>query len=227
MLTFGVGIAIMAVVFSAYASKSDQTRVTQSVDAINRLIDVADRAYANRVGYDQLNASNVLEPVTLSRLREAAKELPDAIPERSDGSTANPWNGVWEVGSDSTDGATADLLTVRMDQVPTAACIQLVGLLAPTLYDTQVNGELVGLEPARTAESLGRSQTRPGMLSARCAQDSNDLTFRYLKPVDYTFLRGQPLTSTLTSAESAAITPSYTRIEAAMVAREAAQVALP
>lgn len=230
LLVLGVGVVMMIAVWATFAQRNQDLKVSQSFDTIEQLGLLADSAYSTSPGY-WLNGPMGAEPVTLQKLQSVIDELPETIIDQGGGNYTNPWAGAWTVGAANSVAGTNDLLVMTMAGLPTQACITLVSRMAPRQYDTRVNGTLVGLTPARTTTANGRSAVRGGQLIPLCQQNQNTVIFRRMKPVDYTLLRDQPMNpntlTTGTGSETERYLPVFQRVEQAMAAREAAQVALP
>lgn len=230
LLALGVGVLVMAAAFAAYSGRRSDAEVNVLDADINALIYKANMAYLNNNEYMQGTAL-----ITGQRLVDAVGPLPNAfIPDA--GMTSgfrHFWGGQATISAASTDGgATRDLLTITLADVNADVCIDLVGRLAPRMYDTRVDGNLVGMRPERTALRQGRSDIRVEQVAPLC-DGNNQLVFRYLKPLDYTRFRSLPVTASFTpgetpgSDEEIAIADNFARIEAALAARETAQLALP
>ena len=234
LLALGIGVLVMAAAFAAYDTRRSDAEVNVLDADIDALVYKANMAYSNSNQYVQTTGSAA--PITAQRLNDAAGGLPNAfIPDASVTSGfSHFWGGEASIGADSSDGGvTRDLLTLTLADIEPEVCIDLVGRIAPRMYDTLVDGTLVGMGPARTAARQGRNAIRVDQVVPLCAGDQNDIVFRYLKPLDYSIFRSPPVSSSFTpgetndSDEAIAIVGNFNRIEAAMDDREAAQVALP
>lgn len=234
MLALGIGVLVMAAVYAAYDSRRDDAEVSVLVADLDNLVYKANMAYAGNGEYAETGGTTV--PLTTQRLNNATGGLPAAfIPDTNYASGfRHYWGGQATLATASTNGGTVrDLLTVSLEDVSPDVCLTLVGLVAPRTYDTRVDGTLVGLTPARSAGSMGRFNIRVSQVSDLCAQDQNDVVFRYIKPLNYSVFRSLPVTKTFVPGESAdsdeatAIVANYNRVEAAMDARETAQLAIP
>lgn len=234
MLALGIGVLLMAAIYAGYNSRRSEAEISVMDADMDSLIYKANMAYAGSFQFATTGGTTV--PVSAQRLNDAAGGLPSAfIPDATSISGYRHfWGAPAIIGAASTDGGvTLDLLTVQLNDIAPDECIDLVGRLAPRMYDTFVDGNLVGLTPARTAASQGRFNIRVEQVAPLCAQDQNDILFRFLKPLNYSMFRSLPVTPTFTpgstpqSDEQTAIQAHFTRVEAAMTARETAQVALP
>jgi hypothetical protein len=230
LLVLGVGVLIISLVWSTYASRNEDVKVVRTLDGLNRLVDIADSSYSTTAGYSRVVGATT-QYATVADLHASAKELPDSILDLGAGAYSNLWGGTWTASVENSTGTAADLLALTVTQLPSYACLQLVGFASPKMYDTTINGTLVGLSPARTTAVLGRSEIRVPTTVSLCAAATNTIKFRHFKPVDYTMLRNHPFGQTLdpnpASVENTVYVPTYNRVEAAITAREAAQVALP
>lgn len=221
----------MAAAFAAYNTRRSDAEVNVIDADIDSLIYKANMAYANTHQYMQGTT-----PISAQWLNGAVNGLPNAF--IVDGSVASGyrhfWGGQFAVGAASTDGGiTQDLLTITLSDINPDVCIDLVGRLAPRMYDTRVNGSVVGLQPARTPLAQGRNHIRVEQAVSLCGNGNSQVLFRYLKPLDYSIFRSLPVTTTFTpgntpdSDAETAIVANYNRIEAALNARETAQLAIP
>ena len=234
LLALGIGVLVMAVAFMAYDTRRSDAEVNVLDADIDALIYKANMAYSNSNQYVQTAGSP--DPITAQGLNDAVGGLPNAfIPDSGVPSGfSHFWGGEVVLGAASSNGgAILDLFTITLFSIPPEVCIDLVGRLAPRMYDTQVDGGLVGLQPARTAARQGRNAIRVEQVAPLCAGNENDIVFRYLKPLNYSMFRSLPVTPSFTSGETpgsdeeTAILGNFNRIEAAINAREAAQIVLP
>jgi prepilin-type N-terminal cleavage/methylation domain-containing protein len=234
LLALGIGVLVMAAAFAAYDTRRSDAEVNVLDADIDALIYKANMAYSNSNQYVQTSGSAA--PLTAQRLNDAAGGLPNAFiaDAAMTSGFSHFWGGEVSLGAASTNGGTTrDLLTITLADIPPSVCIDLVGRLAPRMYDTRVDGTLVGLQPARTAARQGRNAIRVAQVAPLCAGDENDIVFRYLKPLDYSIFRSLPVTTSFTpgetpgSDEETAILGNYNRIEAAINNRETAQLAIP
>ena len=236
LLALGIGILVMAAAYAAYDTRRSDAEVAVLDADIDALIYKANMAYLGSGSYTAADAAAVVQPISATRLAAAAGGLPNAF----DPSASSPsgyrnfWGGVATLGAESTDGGTTqDLFTITLQGIAPRECVDIVGRIAARMYDTRVNNGLVGLSPARSNSALGRSDIRVSQVVPLCQQAANDIKFRYLKPLNYSLMRSLPVASTFkpgqtpNSDEQTAIAGNFTRIEAAMTAREAAQVAIP
>ena len=140
------------------------------------------------------------------------------------------------MGTASTNGGSVlDLVTVETTNIPQDECVIILQQVSPFVYDTYVNGNLVGLERTEgntvARNSLNFTQALP------LCQASNTMRFRKLKELNLSALRkNQPFSGGLTPQERGdvagdrhyqqAYLPNYNRIRDALAARETAQQAL-
>ncbi len=227
LLVLGIGVLFAAAAWLAYASRMEDFRVEQSFNAIDRIIDVSDQAYASSPGY-WLNSMAGNQNISLDNIKSTLNDLPDAIIDQGGGSYTNSWGGTWTVGNANTSSGDRDLLVITTTRIPASACTNFVALMAPRMYDTRVNNGLVALQPAATINSAGRNAIRPDKVIPLCAQANNTIVFRRLKPVDYTMLRDQPMNNkNLSARENTSYVPVFNRVEQAMRDRETAQLSIP
>lgn len=226
MLAFAVGLMITVMVFVGYKSAKSDTDVRQQIDLLRYVISVADSLTMSRNDYLLPNGAGTT-PLSASAITDL-QSSENNLPIGSSGSGGQLWGpvGQVQVSTTSSTGAAQDLLTLTMTGVPTKSCIAIVGRMADGIYDIKVNDSLVKLSPAPDIASQGRSEADIGQATGLCAaSDSSTVVLRKLKDINYSSFR-HDVFSTLSPAEAAAITPLYTRTEAALAAREAAQAAL-
>jgi len=162
---------------------------------------------------------------------------------------SNAWGGTWSLSTTSSalfPSITLDLATITMTGVPNRACTTIISDLSPGLYDTQVNGTLVGLTPVKTTTSPGRDRLNMSQALPLCAHDTNTLVLRRLKSYSVSQMRwgpavldavnaheGDQVTSVdvngnpVYTSQPGNVTANFNRIKAAMTARETAQLAIP
>ena len=232
LLALAIGVIVMSGVYAAYQGKVDDAQVTVLAAGIDTLIYKANMAYSSNADY---TSGSPAVAITAQTLNDTAGGLPSAFIVNSVASSGfnNYWGGNATLSVSSTNGGSVnDLLVITLDQIPSSVCTEIVALIAPRMYDTNVNNALVGLMPARTSAALGRNSIRVGQVVPLCINATNVLTFRYLKPVNYSLFRSLPATETFLPGpvgadQNTAITANFNRIENAMNARETAQTAIP
>lgn len=234
MLALGIGALVMAVAFAAYDGRRNDAEVSLLDADVSSLVYKANMAY---MGSGQYSLGNVTTLINATRLNDASGGLPSGsfIPDATMTSGfRNVWGGQASISAVSSNASTTrDLLQISLANIPPKVCIDIVARIAPRMYDTRVDGTLVGLSPAKTAQSQGRYGIRVAQVAPLCASATNTIVFRYLKPLNYSLFRSLPVSKTFTpgktpqSDEATAIQANYTRIENAMTARETAQLAIP
>lgn len=236
ILTLGIGTIIAASVWSVFSERREADRATRHAEAINSLLFQADRAYALSIEFATEPTPGNKLPISLDRLVAAASaDIPVQI-ESSPSGFVNYWGGTWSVNAESTNGGgVLDLVVLETTQVPRNECTIILQQVSPYVYDSYVNGRLVGLERTEgntvARNSLNYSQALPLCMS------SNTMRFRKLKDLNLSTLRKyQPFSGSLTAQERGdapgdrhyqqAYLPNYNRVRAALSARETAQQAL-
>ena len=240
MLALVIGVIITAIVVSVAVDQQNDAHTQEAAYAVQAIRTQADAAYANSLGYMTTDGA----PVTMQALFGYDQRFPRGVYNTATPGTAptddqitNTWGGTYAVTANNTvasaPGACGqaarppqDLLAITLTQVPSKACNQLIGTLAPQMYDTYINTTLVGLDPAPSAAGPGRRGVRYTQAAPLCDHATNTLVFRWLKPLDFNTLRSYPQTTVMTAAEQACLQPQYTRVQDANTAREAAQLAL-
>ncbi len=236
IITLGIGSLIALSVWVAYADRRVISNGTTQAFAVTDLMDLADRSYSSSIGF-AIGSGSTAQPLSLDRLAVAANnELPSGVAVAG-GSYVNNFGGPWSMAAESTNGGTTlDLVAVETSGIPRGECQVMLQQVAPFIYDTTVNGNLVGLErTAGNSELTTRNSLNFGQALPLC-QASNTMKFRRLKSIRLTDLRRvRPLPSTLTDEEQG-LNPSfsyqenylfhYNRVQAALNARESAQAAI-
>lgn len=236
IITLGIGSLIALSVWVAFADRKVISTGATHAFAVTDLMDMADRSYASSIGFSTGTGTAAL-PVSLDRLAASAQnDLPAGV-SVSGAAYENNFGGGWTVTAESTNGgATLDLVRVETTNIPRGQCRVMLQQVSPYVYDTRVNGNLVGLERTAgnstltTRNSLNFTQALP------LCQATNTMSFRRMKSIRLTDLRRiQPFPSTLTEEEQG-LRPSfsyqesyqyhYDRVQAALATRESEQAAL-
>ena len=235
LLTLSISLLISVGVWAVYAQQQAEARGAALGFTAQALLDNADTVYGAAIEFADSPALG-RPALSMERLSLAADgQLPSGV-EAGAGDFFNLWGGSWRMGADSSDGGTTlDLGWVETTGVPQTECVIAVERLAPQVYDTTVNGQLVGLELAPDSVDL-----RPSVDFAQalplCGAE-NTLRFRRLKALDLSTLRRvRPYAGALTAEERGeaptsdryrqAFLPNQLRIQRAMAVREGAQRAL-
>lgn len=236
-----LALIITALVLSVAADEALTERVSETASAVRNIQSMAQQAYSGSPGFADA-AGNTPTMPSLYLLDNGAPIGVSAHPAIPTAPVAtdfsNEWGGAFTVGVQSTGTApppvppctgapvpTNDLLVITLSGIPAKACGAIAVAVAPSSYDTTVNGSLVPLVPAPTSTSQGRGSI--GSLAGLCSQSSNTLIIRSLKPVSPSLMQDYPYAKPATEAQAAACSAiQYNRVYAAMQAREAAQAAL-
>lgn len=242
MLALALGIVIVAVSVALGVQRSKDVQNQAMGQAVLRVKAMANAACAQSISYMDANGN----PVTLPFLYSLNDRLPiQIVNTAAAGSTPTAsqlkdiWGGSIILGVESTTnsatpacaagptGPANDLLTITLNNVPSSACMQVIGIVAPHMYDTYVDGNLIKLDPPPSAGAPGRNAVDPVQAGPFCSSGStHTLKFRALKPLNFANLRDHPMTTHITASELACVQPQYNRIQAALAARETAQQAL-
>lgn len=230
ILALLVGMLVIIGVLALYYERTQILNGQRTVTAIQTLQETANNGYPNSSGFTtQADGAGTVASMG-ELLTISGGVLPEGVVE-SDGTYKNRWGGGFSVSVESTDGVPGvhnDLLVIELNAIPPGPCAAMVGKLAAAMYDTTVNGALVGLAPEATVEATNRNEVRYDQMMPLCtAGESNTIRFRALKEFHYASLRAHPFMNTFNATEAALIQPHYARIEAALANREAEQVALP
>ena len=236
IITLGIGALIATSVWVAFAERRVISTGSTQAFAVTDLMDLADRSYASSIGFST-GGSGASQSISLDQLAASAQnDLPAGV-SVAGGGDVNDFGGAWTVTAESTNGGTTlDLVRIQATNIPRGQCRVMLQQVSPFIYDTRVNGTLVGLERTAgnstltTRNSLNFAQALP------LCQATNTMQFRRMKAMKLTDLRRiQPFPSTLTPEERG-LQPSfsyqenyqfhYDRVQAALSAREAAQAAL-
>lgn len=228
LLAVGIGTALLGMVWRYYTFQERETRVRQVVADVRVLVAAADKVYANNEGYQTPSATLIPQDPTFATIVTDAGN-PRLRSVLGTGATPpNYWGGTW---SASLSGGN-NILELRLTQVPEQECIGILQALSPLVYLAYVDTALVGMEPAPTASSAGRSYMRPASLARECARPAapggeNDIRIRFLKPFDYSSYRSQPFTNPIPAADLARLTTAYNLYQTQMTFRETALAAVP
>jgi prepilin-type N-terminal cleavage/methylation domain-containing protein len=237
-----LGLIITSLTLVVGADHINDQQAQDATFAVRQITLMANGAYSQNTGYITREGERVSMPILYGLDQTVPRGVVNAAAEGAApgvGDFQNVWGGTYTVSTGNSvataagacGGAVAppnDLLVVTLTNVPPKACNQLIGSLAPEVYDTTVNGALVGLGPLPGGGVQGRSAVRYSQAGPLCSrQDRSTLVFRTLKPINFAQLRNNPMTNTLTPTEAACVLPQYNRVQAALAARETAQLALP
>ena len=235
ILTLGIGSIIAMAVWSVFGERQVLVRATKQAQAVHSIFYQADRAYASSIEFTVGDGAGGVLPLNLERLSVAARgDLPAELI-GDPGDFTNEWGGRWTLSTGSATGAFQDLAILETDQVPQSECRMMLQQVSPFIYDTYVNGSLVGLQ-LNEADSLYRNSLNFTQALPLCQGGNNTLRFRKIKDINLTELRRRrPFYGDLTEEERGdAVSERYkqdylthfNRIQAAMTSRENAQLAL-
>lgn len=235
ILTLGIGAIIASAVWRVYAERRVMDRASRHAEAIQGLFRAADRTYAQSIEYATVDNAGAKVNVSLDRLAAAMSgDVPKEVVPLASG-YSNYWGGTWVVSTASTASGIADLAVVETTLVPQAECRVILQQVSPFVYDTYVNGRLVGLQMT-SGTTVARNSLNYAQALPLCSA-SNTMRFRKLKELELSELRQiQPFSGPLTPAERGdipatrhyqqAYLPHYNRVRDALAARETAQQAL-
>lgn len=247
LMTMGIGVIIASSIWSAYASHKVITDADGQSSTVRALFKSADSAYALSIEFATTDTTGTRNPISLDQVVAATSgELPQGLSSSVSGGVAtysNLWGGAVSMTAESSDGgATLDLLKIETKGIPESQCRRMLENLSPFVYDTRVNGSLVKLDLDPGADVNHRTNLNFKQAYPLCVA-SNTMDFRRLKELNLSALRRiKPYTQTLTPEEQGlgpacpsqdhciydqAFLPNYTRLQAALAAREAAQQGIP
>lgn len=233
LLSSMVGLLIAASAYAVYKSAKADTEVKKTYDLVDVLFRDAQLITVNKTVFTVDNVGGGEHDLTIADLLNAKggiDELPNGTFLVNGTTISHPMGGDLTVSSQSSTGVGAkDLVEITLTQVPRRQCTHFLSrVVNANVYDMYVNNQLVGLFPAADANSIGRSEVRPEHASGLCAANQySTIRVRQLKEIHYSKMRASPYGPFMSTQESANITPLYNRNEAALTAREAAQVAIP
>ena len=138
------------------------------------------------------------------------------------------FDGNVQIQTESSVGSANDLVALRLEDIPSKACLSLLQRVAPLgLYDMWVSNSLVAMGPVPSTHAPGRNVVSVAKTRPLCNANSRvDITLRMIKPVDLTTMRRRDFGTALSDCEIKRIQPLYDRQRAAMDARENAQSGL-
>lgn len=241
LLVISIAMLIAVGVFRTYKSIDRDTKITQSAALVEKIFHQAAAITAQNNNYTIPQAGGTNSALTttnfLSSLGSNTEAITRMYPPGVNVTTTqiyHPFDGLTNIQSESSQGTVNDLVAVRLDRVPSAACLSLLQRVAPYgVYDMSVaptsggTNSLIALLPAATADSPGRNTVSVAKGRTACNRSSYvNITFRMLKPLDLPSMRRSNFGVALSPDELARIQPLYTRQQNAMAAREAAQNAL-
>jgi prepilin-type N-terminal cleavage/methylation domain-containing protein len=239
LLAIGISLLIAVGVLRVYQSTDRDTKVKETYSLVELLLKQANlvTALSNDYTVPQSGGSTATLSTTLL-LSSVGANTPATTTLYPVGTSVSsteifhPFNGHATVQTESSVPGGDDLVAVRLEEIPQAACLSLLQRMSSAgLYDMWVDAgsapHLVALSPAATANAPGRQEVVISKAVPLCnAADRSTLTFRMLKPVDITSMRRTSFGDSLSAEEIARIQPLYDRQQAAMAAREAAQLSL-
>lgn len=230
MLALAVAAIIIIAALTLYTAQMENVRAQKTVYAIQDLEETANSNYANNTSYSTIEGALADLPTLYVLTQEVPEGVVYTAPPAGNPTAAafaNLWGGTFTISTNNSVSGTNDLIVFSLSQIPHDSCVSIMNALAPVQYDTTVNGTLVGLSPPANAANNGRYTLNMNQALGLCQTSNNTMVFRLLKPLNFLQMRNYPLAGTMTAQESAWITPQYNRVQAAMAAREAAQVAIP
>lgn len=226
LLSITVGLLMAVISFVGFKSFSDDLNIEKEAALLKYIITTADAISASSSNYQIPTTSG---PVSLtSALIIQAQGDENKFPVGTGIVGTNIWGPIGSqinVSVTSSTGTAYDLLTLRVDNLSSKQCLNLLNKMVNNIYDISVNGSLIALSPAPTNNSAGRNEINYAKASPLCAGTQKTVVFRKLKDINYATLRKNNI-GTLSAEESAVIIPLYNRTEQAMTLRESAQAAL-
>ena len=239
LLAVGISLLITVGVFRAYKATDRDTRTQESIALLDTLFDQVVQVTAQRNDFTVPQVGGA--PATLSTqilldsvgANSEASQLLYPIGSTIDGNQIiHPFDANVQVSTQSSVSGANDLAAIRMENVPRAACLNLLQRMSTYgLYDMWVEtggaNQLVALDPVATTDAPGRNNVVIAKVNPLCNRGpQSTLTFRLLKHVDISSMRRVSFGNTLSPEELARIQPLFDRQQAAMAAREDAQLAL-
>lgn len=223
MLAMTAGAFFTYLAFSGYNMWQRQSRVMQQSDMFYYIKTTADSVTAGRSDFRIPSGNSGIDLTDNSFSSFRGTNIPTGFSLNASGAYEGPF-GTVALATESSAGTASDLLSMSVSGVDQKSCMALLANMAPVAYDMYVNNSLIGMSPAPTADSLGRSEINVAHAGQLCANNST-VKIRILKEVNFNILRHSGH-GTFTPAEANIIVPLYTRMETAMTARENAQSAL-
>lgn len=239
LLAVGISLLIAVGVFRAYKATDRDTRIQETVALMDTLFDQAVNvtAQSSEFSVPQLGGT----PATLSTSilldsvganSEASQLLYPIGTTVANGQIIHPFDANVQVSTESSVSGANDLVAIRLQGIPRAACLNLLQRMSTYgLYDMWVetggSNQLVALDPPATTDAPGRNNVVISKVNPLCNRGPRSaLTFRLLKHVDISSMRRTSFGNTLSPEEIARIQPLFDRQQAAMAARESAQMIL-
>ena len=231
-MSLAIGMLIAGTAYTIYRSAKNDQLVKQTYDIGDTIFQDAQDITSTENVFVIDNVGGGSHDVTVGDLVNAKggiENFPKGTILVDTATLGHPFGGDILVTAESTNGTDKDLIALEFTEIPDGQCLHFLSKMsASSVYDMYVNGNLVGLTPAATASSIGRDQVRMDQASALCDEENYvDIKVRKLKEIRYNKMRAGPYGSSMSTGESAVITPLFNRQEAALTAREAAQLAIP
>lgn len=230
LLSATIAMFVIYGVYTVYKQGVRDQRTKETVDLVKILLDDAQAVTSTKTVFEVDSSTGAPHPIDMSDLlnaRGGILEYP-GYTGLVDGSTlTSPLGGEVTLAMNSSAPNAKDLVAITITRVPVRACSGLLSrLTSANVYDMFVNGNLVALTPARTADSIGREEVNMDKAVNLCTGASVDVTVRQLKEIHTASMRWGPYGAKMTASEEAALKPLHLRQEAALDAREAAQMGL-
>lgn len=239
LLAVGISLLIAVGVFRAYQATDRDTKIQETAALLDTLFDQAIyvTAQSNEFSVPQMGGA----PATLSTSvlldsvganSEASQLLYPIGSTVTGGQIIHPFDANVQISTESSLPGANDLVAIRLQGIPRAACLNLLQRMSTYgLYDMWVEtggaNKLVALDPPANTDAPGRNNVVIAKANTLCNRGSRStLTFRLLKHVDISSMRRTSFGDVLSPAEIARIQPLFDRQQAAMEARENAQMAL-
>jgi prepilin-type N-terminal cleavage/methylation domain-containing protein len=228
LMAVAIGVAVTGAVWASYNIQDRDAKVQQTISDVSTIVDAANAIYSNNQSYQTNSSTNTaVLPTIDSVVADAGGPLLPSL-FGSGANTSNYWSGTWSLSQ--VNAANANEIKVDLTAVPDRECVDLVQGIAPKAYLVYVNGALVGMDPAPTTQSSGRSYARPSSAATNCQSTGttgNTVSMRFLKPFNYSSFRSTPYNSPMSAAELANLTPAYNLYTSQMATRETLLAAVP
>ena len=231
MLSLGIMMLVIIMVYSAYNIAMRDVRVRQTTDLLDMVFNTTQYMTNTRTDFlieESPTSTRSISIAEVINMRQSIDDFPSgSFVDFSNGILYHPFGGEVELTTSSSIPGAFDLAQITITEVPRNVCLRIMVRMAPMVYDMHTNGNLVGLGPEPNADDIGRSELRVDQASPLC-QRENNIQFRVLKEINFANLRHRlfPFGPSMTPEESAFITPLFDRQQDALAAREAAQLAL-
>ena len=228
-----IGMLIVAGAYALYTTARLDQKTKQTVDLVSELLQSAQAITTTSTQFKIENAdgsgSRDVQVEDIVNAKGGMGEFPDYTVLNGT-NISHPLGGDISMLTESSAPTTNDLVAITLTDIPDGQCTILLSRLTDlNIYDLYVDDKLVALEPAATANAIGRDDVNARQASTICREGGDTVTIkiRQLKELNISKMRFGPYAATMSASEAAFLNPLYARQETAFALREEAQLAIP